>query len=130
MNYAVPGEVKSAGRHQEPFAPEELVYVLMYGLPLNSVHKWDGACSGWVNSDSSDGIVAAIRKKEALIPRYSSKCKSCWLLIVATGSGGSSFIELSNDDARLQFRTKFHRLFFVEGLGSRAFDLLIAPIDV
>jgi hypothetical protein len=128
LNYAAPGEFKSANQIEEPFGPEELVYIQMYGLPLNSLHQWHGPCSGWVNSDFRAGMAAAVQKKEARLPAYFSRCEKCWLIMVATGEGGSSFIELPDDLVQVQFATKFHRLFFVEGLGNRAFELSITRI--
>ena len=94
----------------------------MYGL-RKSVHQWNGPCSGWVNSEFVDGFQEAIAKKTALLPKYLKRSAKCWLIIVATGDGGSSFIEWSDQLASREFAAEFDRVFFVQGLDNKVFEL-------
>jgi hypothetical protein len=117
-NFAAPGEVKSGERP----LPGEVVHITMYGL-RKSGHQWFGDLSGWVNSGFADGFQGAIAKKSPLLPKYRQRCRKCWLIIVASGDGGSSFIEWSDELASQEFEAEFDRVFFVQGLGNRVSKL-------
>jgi len=110
-NYAQPGEVKSLQRHE---LPRNIVHITLFGL-RTTPHTWNGPCSGWVNSTFATGFQNAIDKKEALRVKYLSRCDKIWLITVATHSGGSSFIEWSQELAAHQFFAEFDRVFFVHG---------------
>ena len=116
-NFAVPGKVKS-GQH----LPREIAHITMYGL-RESEHQWNGPWSGWVNSEFADGFQEAIAKKAPLLPKYLKRCGNCWLIIVARGDGGSSFIEWSDQLASREFAAEFDRVFFVQGLDNKIFEL-------
>src|SRR5262249_42256489 len=115
-NFAAPGEVTSGDQPR----PREIVHITMYGL-RESDHQWNGSWSGWVNSEFADGIQGAIAIKNALLGKYRQRCGKCWLIIVARGDGGSSFIEWSDQLAYRNFDGDFDRVFFLQGLDNKVF---------
>ena len=124
QNYAAPGEVKSGDSN----LPPEIVNISMFGQRESS-HQWNGACAGWVNSEFTSGFEAAIDKKESLRRQYLTRCEKCWLVIVATGEGGSSFIEWSNVLAMHEFQSGFDLVYFVQGLDGQVFPLKLSPLS-
>lgn len=117
-NFAAPGQVKSG---EKPL-PREIIHITMYGL-RESDHQWNGSCSGWVNSEFAEGFQEAIAKKDPLLAKYRQRCGKCWLIIVARGNGGSSFIEWSDQLALREFEAEFERVFFVQGINNKVFEL-------
>lgn len=97
----------------------------MVGLK-DSAHEWNGPSSGWVDSNYVEGFQSAIVKKEALLPNYLKRCDNCWLVTVATYEGGSSFIEWSAELAAHNFSAEFDRVFFVQGLEKKAYELKLS----
>jgi len=80
-----------------------------------------------VNSEFADGFQGAIAKKTPLLAKYRQRCGKCWLIIVATGDGASSFIEWSDQLASRRFDAEFERAFFVQGLDNKVFELRLRP---
>lgn len=120
-NFAHPGKAKS---FEYGDLPRSIVHITLYGQ-RDTPHTWNGQCSGWMISNFATGFQNAIDKKELLRKKYLSRCDEVWLIMVATHSGGSSFIEWSPELAVHQFCTEFKRVFFVEGLSNNVSELQV-----
>lgn len=106
--------------------PVEISRVSAYRLENGLNHHWPHNCAAFASSDAAETVATAILSKSAKHATYLRRCQVCWLLLVAdvVKRGSVSLFDWS-DCMNLVFRTPFERVFLMDRLESRIFELKI-----
>jgi hypothetical protein len=105
-----------------PF-PVEVASVRIANFSSLKRNHWSVGEAGWVQEDFVGELQKAIDEKHSELSEYLSRCSTCWLLIVADGSGPSSFFDPSDNTKRHTYSSRFPRTYFVEAFDGRIIQL-------
>jgi hypothetical protein len=108
--------------------PDEIAYVSIGSFDSVTHNHWSAGDSGFVQEDFIEELQHTIDGKNATIESYCDKCDSCWLIIVADGSGPSSFFQPSEKTIAHVYDSKFDRTYFVEAFTRRVVRLATVAI--
>lgn len=104
--------LKQDFKHQ-PILPEGVYDMSITRYESITKNLWARGGAGFVQEDCVECLQQTISEKEAELAEYKKNCDSCWLLIVADGSGESSFIKPSEQSLRHHYTTEFERVYFL-----------------
>lgn len=103
--------------------PEQISYLSIGRFDGLERNHWSVSDAGWVQEDFIDELQRRIDEKNKELPHYLKSCSRCWLLIVADGTGPSSFFDPSEDTKQHPYHSLFHRTFFMEAFTQKVIEL-------
>lgn len=103
--------------------PEEISYLSIARLEGLTRNHWSVSDAGFVQEDFVLELQKKIDEKNLRLQQYLKKCSQCWLLIVAEGTGPSSFFDLNENTAHHCYHSLFERTFFMEAFTHKVFEL-------
>lgn len=116
---------------REPVWPSPLAeyvnFVSMERFKYEGKRHWTCMRPGWFPALGSDELRAIIATKEPNVPAYRAFCDDLWLLIASEGEP-SSFAEVSESTLLEQYVTGFDRVFFLNSVPRKAFELTVRTL--
>lgn len=103
--------------------PEEISYLSIARIENLMKNHWSVSGAGWVQEDFVIELQKKIDEKNSRLSNYLKNCSRCWLLIVAEGTGPSSFFDLNENTARHCYNSFFERTFFMEAFTHKVTEL-------
>jgi hypothetical protein len=102
--------------HPDGSCEEDLPFhsIRLIRFPRLSQPHWSVATAGFVAEEFSELVQETILKKSLRASDYREKCESCWLLVVVSGFGPSSFFSASEKTATHVYESQFDETFYLE----------------
>lgn len=93
--------------------PDAITFVNMLGVPENSMAHWAAPSAGWVSPMTSELLQARVDEKARLLPKYRTRVKDNWLLLVSDGAKPSQFFDLPTHELARSIVSPFERTFYL-----------------
>jgi hypothetical protein len=108
------GRIRIAGNELLDKVLEEFVSTISVMRVRNKQQAlWSSIDAGFVSVPANE-LQELLASKNAKVPKYLQRCDEAWLLIVAEGGHISSTAELPEDVRHYHFRSRFHRVLFLD----------------
>ncbi len=103
--------------------PDAINFVNMLGVPEPGMAHWSAPSAGWVAPMTSEILQARVDEKAALLPKYSTRVKTNWLLLVSDGAKPSQFFEPPTKEHASAVVSPFDRTFYFARFKSLVIEL-------
>ncbi len=92
--------------------PDAITFVNMLGVPEPGMAHWSAPSAGWLAPLPKEILQARVDEKAALLPKYSLRVATNWLLLVSDGAKPSQFFEPPTGEDAAAVVSPFERTFY------------------